>query len=491
MSANDPMTNNPAQKPPGPPRQAVVLIHGIGEQRPMQTLRGFVSAFLRNGTYHSKPDTISDSYELRRLKLRRYISTDPKTESVNPEWPETDFYEYYWAHQMYGTKLSHVASWLWRVMRLGLCLILSSSERVHRRLRWIIPLIWLLLIAVPVAAYLAYYHYDLANLSAAELAGIAIVPVAAWVALRSRILSLLTGVTVGVFTDFAGDAARYFDVNPKNVTRRYDIIRGGVAMLRKLHNDCDEEAGIVMYRYGRIILLGHSLGSVIAYDILRNYWQDVNGKIEIDPAKFHAVENFCGGNDSPEFAGAAPYSDAKQFQANQRAAWRHLSRDKPAGVKLDNDKKLDARWLVTDLVTLGSPLTYAPLFLADGLADFESKQRLRELPICPPDRSRHLNKGHFTVKLSAELERIHDYEILPQGAHFAVTRWTNFYYDNDWIGGPLAKVFGTGIEDFQLAGPPLRPVTAHIGYWNDKLAGAGPGLSRLGDILRGTDAEAR
>ena len=27
------------------PRQAVVLIHGIGEQRPMETLRDFVGAF--------------------------------------------------------------------------------------------------------------------------------------------------------------------------------------------------------------------------------------------------------------------------------------------------------------------------------------------------------------------------------------------------------------------------------------------------------------
>jgi pimeloyl-ACP methyl ester carboxylesterase len=195
---------------------------------------------------------------------------------------------------------------------------------------------------------------------------------------------LLTGVTAGVFTDFAGDAARYLDANPKNVSRRYDIVRGGVAMLRKLHTDCDEEAGFVMYRYGRVVLLGHSLGSVIAYDILRHYWQEVNGKIDIDPTEFHRVENFSGGNDEPKFAGAAPYSDAELFRTGQRAAWCHLSRDRPAGVKLKNDRKSDARWLVTDLVTLGSPLTYAPLLLADGLDDFESKRRLRELPICPP-----------------------------------------------------------------------------------------------------------
>ena len=49
-------------------RQAVVLIHGIGEQRPMDTLRSFVDAFLCFGTYYN---TLSQSYELRRIKLRR------------------------------------------------------------------------------------------------------------------------------------------------------------------------------------------------------------------------------------------------------------------------------------------------------------------------------------------------------------------------------------------------------------------------------------
>jgi len=39
-------------------RQAVVLIHGIGEQRPMDTLRSFVSG-LGFKTYHSRPDRLS------------------------------------------------------------------------------------------------------------------------------------------------------------------------------------------------------------------------------------------------------------------------------------------------------------------------------------------------------------------------------------------------------------------------------------------------
>ena len=124
------------------PRQAVVLIHGIGEQRPMETLRGFVSAFLKDGTYHSKPDMLSDTYELRRLKLRKLVSNDP-AKSTNPDWPETDFYEYYWAHQMYGTTIAHVMSWLYRVMVQGIGVLRSHDDRVHPRLRWLVPLVWL------------------------------------------------------------------------------------------------------------------------------------------------------------------------------------------------------------------------------------------------------------------------------------------------------------------------------------------------------------
>src|SRR6186713_2310699 len=115
------------------PRQAVVLIHGIGEQRPTETLRGFVGAFLAPGSYHSKPDTLSDTYEMRRLKLRKLDSTDPRVQSLNADWPETDFYEYYWAHQMYGTTIAHIASWLWRVLTQGVGVIRSGGPRVHPR----------------------------------------------------------------------------------------------------------------------------------------------------------------------------------------------------------------------------------------------------------------------------------------------------------------------------------------------------------------------
>jgi surfactin synthase thioesterase subunit len=61
-----------------------------------------------------------------------------------------------------------------------------------------------------------------------------------------------------------------------------DILRGGVALLRNLHEQRDERGDEVKYRYGRVILVGHSLGSVIAYDILRHYWVEVNGRINVE-----------------------------------------------------------------------------------------------------------------------------------------------------------------------------------------------------------------
>ena len=88
-------------------KQAVLLIHGIGDQKPMDTLRGFVEAvWTQDSAVHhpfvpatvwSKPDLVSDSFELRRL-------TTPR----NKAGIRTHFNEFYWAHLIQDTTLSHV-----------------------------------------------------------------------------------------------------------------------------------------------------------------------------------------------------------------------------------------------------------------------------------------------------------------------------------------------------------------------------------------------
>ena len=122
--------------------------------------------------------------------------------------------------------------------------------------------------------------------------------VLAFVAIWRTFIAPMVGTTL---TDVVGDAARYLDVSAQNVARRYDIIRGGIDMLRKLHEEREESHETIAtkrrirYRYSRVVLVGHSLGSLIAYDLVRHYWMEVNGKLEVDPVKIDAVERFDGG----------------------------------------------------------------------------------------------------------------------------------------------------------------------------------------------------
>jgi len=471
-----------------------VIIHGIGEQRPMATLRSFVGALLdrfdghgrpRNrpgDRYYSKPDQISDSYELRRIKLRRAGAAPRRF-----DWPETDFYEYYWAHQMYGTTASHVLRWLlvtlWRSIPF-----IGHAGTDFPRLRRLALAAWLvtILTLIAVATFLRLMPDAFSFRSLAGAAGAVAVLLALW---RS-----LLKYSVGAMLDVAGDAARYFDVNPKNVARRYDILRGGIALLRKLHEERDVEGDRVMYRYGRIVLVGHSLGSVIAYDILRQYWGQVNGRIPVDECaeELDVVERFVADRrDSPPPEAQASFGQAPWYWRAQGALWKAIRDRAPAGTPLSlralwrarsgttHDPSAAAiepaadepprdwhpgRWLVSDLVTLGSPLAHAPVLLAAGIADLDVKRGLRELPTCPPDRSRRVRPGHYAVPLSGEAIVFHSYTILHHGACFAPTRWTNLWYSNDPVGGPLRAAFGRGIRDIRLPDAPFW-LKAHTSYW--------------------------
>src|SRR5262249_23061735 len=66
---------------------------------------------------------------------------------------------------------------------------------------------------------------------------------------------------------YAGDAARYLSPRPENVGVRRAIRSAAIELLEGLHDDPSWR------RYHRIIVVGHSLGSVIAYDALTHLWQ--------------------------------------------------------------------------------------------------------------------------------------------------------------------------------------------------------------------------
>ena len=463
-------------------RQAVVIIHGIGEQLPMETLRGFVKAVVEppqtgGRPFYSKPDRISDTLELRRLTANKNYTKE------NP----TDFYELYWQHLMTGTTFAHIQAWLGK-------LLLRRPHSVPRRLRPAWRLLWALIILTIMS--LSLYSILVGRLPVVEGIGVAIL----LYLVRHLVQPLLKYFGI----KYIGDAARYLSPFPENVGIRHAIRSAGLDLLRRLHLD-------PLRRYERIIVVGHSLGSVIAYDVLTYLWQEMHSK----------VERLSERNGKPELEELHHLSESPPSQINQRALddladWvekmpqappdqseqlklnrqcRRLQRalwDEYTDKYKDQNENLEFwfPWRITDLVTLGSPLTYADFLLANDLKEFSEAKDQREFPTCPPrpnderDDEKLGDRGLLERILPGEASERGQVRILHHGALFACTRWTNLYFPGDIIGGPLAfvphpsnpaervELFGLGVRDVELHGCSAHRKVSHVKYWAAEEAAA-------------------
>ena len=415
-------------------KQAILLIHGIGEQRPMETLRGFIrQAWTMNrgaqrqgyeaDALWSKPYPLSQDFELRRL-----------TTPTNLAGVRTDFYEFYWAHLMRGTRWRHILAW----MRT---LLLRSPGSVPSGLKTAYWVLWCLILAS--AAGLAAYSV---------LAGQGSIQPAAWL---PPWLSWLVGAALvpalgWVATKVVGDAARYLDAAADNVQMRHTIRSAGLQVINALHRDG---------QYDRIVVVGHSLGSVIGYDILNHAWAQWNAQAG-PPSPLLDAALARVGELAPDVTPGDPDS-VDQFQQAQHGAARAWASS-------------GRTWRVTDFVTLGSPLAHAPILLARDRADLSAKFAAREYPTCPPmpelQRKDHAISYSF---LYSDGER----RIPHHAAPFALTRWTNLYFPcralvgGDLIGGPVAPVFGPGVKDIQVHTARRFGLFAHTLYWSDPRPG--------------------
>jgi hypothetical protein len=400
-------------------KQAVLLIHGIGEQRPMQTLRGFVDAVWTTdksvrhdysvATVWSKPDTISGSFELRRL-----------TTGKNSEGVRTDFFEFYWAHLMGGTSFSDVVAW-------ARILLFHWPWNLPKQLRGA----WGLIVGLIVV--IGLFALALSTFIPADWPTVAI---REWMPL---VLSVaITWVAMPVIKKIIGDAARYLNPAPGNIQRRQEIRTKGVEVLQKLH-----EAG-----YKRIVVVGHSLGTVIGYDILTYAWALHNHTA--DKTKRHPKLDIKSHPklDALESDLAAGKLTTDEYQVRQREL-------------LDELIVNGLTWRVTDFLTLGSPLAHATLLLAKDADDLTAKQEAREFPTCPPV----LEDGKFSYPAKRAHRTLH------HAAVFGPTRWTNLYFPaksvfwGDLIGGPLAKLFGNGVRDISVSTCQRFGLLSHTLYW--------------------------
>ena len=245
--------------------------------------------------------------------------------------------------------------------------------------------------------------------------------------------------------------------------------------------------------YDRIVLVGHSLGTIVGYDILTHCFGRINeitGKSLSPDLKQPArdrLEHFIReAEKSPEEAWASTTLD--DFRAMQSAALEEL-------------RAIGNPWIVTDFVTLGSPLTHAEFLMERDREQLRQAQTKRIMPTCPPTlefdgrtKLKHFSYRHRELRSLGQ----NDDPLAPRVPHhaalFAYTRWTNIFSPHwliatgDIISGPLAHAMGmpveghgeatvSGIRDIAVLpsedGTPAdkaRRRQTHLDYWDRSVA---------------------
>ncbi len=518
-----------------PRRQAIVLVHGMGEQVPMETVRDFADAVWltdrdlhasgddRAGELFSVPDANSGSRELRRISTRK---SRPRVGAGEDYCVRNEFFELYWADSTNDTTWRDFLAWYSR-------LVFRSSSDVPHAVKWIWVLLWIvnvtfvlaaeiaalwlvqteidkviqeaveiansnrsdvdwlatykaalgtetsintirILIVAAVAAVVGQSAYSCGLLKKAArwtflagvfvgfwslivLAGFLLKPIIiapskehyvfwpGFVALVSALLLLVQGFLIKFF----GDVGRYTIPSPGNILPRQKVRDRGIALIKQLS---------ATDRYDRIIVVAHSLGCLVAYDIVTILWAEYVSTRDRLKEHVPTADNMRSEVQAVVDASTAKPFDLAAFRRTQRSfflALQKADRDRLKGVKLNKDDAL-AQWLISDLVTIACPLTHADFLLARTKADLKERFQRRDLAKCPPK----LEKGedgkalHLTYREDGtRVSRfIHD-------AAFAGVRWTSIhdqpadsfrFLSGDFIAGPIAKWFGKGIVDVKV-----------------------------------------
>ena len=257
------------------------------------------------------------------------------------------------------------------------------------------------------------------------------------------IIGVYLAINAAFLQPYLGDAARYFRNSPANVAVRREIRKEAVKTLDQLHRSRD---------YDRIIVVAHSLGTAVAYDMLRAYYSRICDQIPIDK---HALDPQFKAVDKDPLDCSSMRVQGRQLIGKLAASSEMLADTARQDLyKPAKGDEVDA-WLVTDFVTLGSPLTHACYFMVNGKNqaeldhDFASRVREREFPTCPPQELDGDGRIAFKDPNTKQL-RLH------HGGAFGMTRWTNLYFKmtdifwGDAIGGKVAELFGECVNDVQV-----------------------------------------
>ncbi|WP_095084308.1 hypothetical protein [Mesorhizobium sophorae] len=446
----DPIASQATPKAPRKLSQAVVIVHGMGEQRPMDTLRGFVQAVWSHDPARAPfyahvadpvdpagakinqswitPDSRTNSYELRRI-----------TTPYDVDGRRTDFYELYWADITQGTTRGRLAAWVTNLLWRKPADIPRDARKLYLVTLFAVIVVLCATLALATSVWQGYMSWA---------AGVLVTILASFVIWSVDRFGL----------PYFGDVAAYVRAEAATVEKRALIRERGLRLLKRLMLDDT---------YDRIVLVSHSLGSMIAYDLLQILWADFRPrKLEAirDKAKLKAIRAIDKATLSSD-GSAWPdrLDDLAGLRRDQWELYRQL-RTKDADHPLP--------WKISDFVTLGSPLTHSEFLVTYDLTEFRRGIAERLLSACPPIAEGAAAGGTILYQEgrspSGKPQRA-----VHHGAVFAATRWTNIFdRGNGWltgdpISGPMTENFGPGVENVQveLRGS-LGRIFTHTLYWS-------------------------
>jgi hypothetical protein len=383
--------------------------------------------------------------------------------------------EFYWADLAEGTTVEEVWDWIQ-------ILLLRWPSQVPNGLMGIWIALWAASAIILIVSALALLPW----------------PGGWWHAVFAIAAAVLGYIMKRLISPYLGDVARYVRADPRNIAMRHAIRERGLKLLQDLHDTKS---------YERIIMVAHSLGSIIAYDLVSLFWATRRDALvvheEDDPVfqKLRAVETAAHSLAAATDANRAELMQAyREAQRSLRLAMRSGGEDGTGRPRESTEE-----WLISDLVTLGSPLTHAPFLLArdakdlsDKIGDWLFPTNCPQFQVIQTEQRRKIDDRPAPPPTAAVLgppQGLFSYFLRPpktwslhHAAPFAAVRWTNIYDTHrpilrgDIISGPLAPVFGAGIRDIDLKD--LRgqsSVFSHTLYW--ALAPGGGPMPHI-DVLR-------
>lgn len=306
------------------------------------------------------------------------------------------------------------------------------------------------------------------------------------------VILLLVVATRSFLIPVMADSARYFSRDPENVGARHNIRERGLNLLSQLHKPFSDGR-----QYKRIIVVAHSLGSVVAYELLNDFWSRHCGayRLQAKGEKANATDAAKAMNEVVRLAGELRKLGAKiskignlkkrteqlaieenaklreDYWAAQSALNAELAKCALETVSPVDKTPRGCHWLISDFITVGSPLAHGALLLADGVRDLRVRQQARKLATCPPSRDPDDTKdnGHTFKGADGSVRPVHS-------AVFSAVRWTNLHFKTetfilvgDAVGGDVAYQFGFGIRDIELSREDTGAVFTHNEYWKSPL----------------------